>query len=172
MTQNEFNKKYKANIPEGYWGLEFDIEPVTDYLDHEISMIIKDHGDLQIHQIKLKFGKARFYTNLYDLVGPVIARMAEWYIEGEINERVDEYYAGKKRKELLVEIIDTEGEPNILQDMVLSDTPASSWVDEYKDDYDKLLASGMFWEFHPEWTGEWDKDKFAFCHDKKFKNKI
>lgn len=28
-----------------------------------------------------------------------------------------------------------------------------------KENYDKLLASGMFWEFHPELTGEWEKDK-------------
>ncbi len=28
-----------------------------------------------------------------------------------------------------------------------------------KEDYDKLLSSGMFWEFYPELTGEWEKDK-------------
>ena len=28
-----------------------------------------------------------------------------------------------------------------------------------KENYDKLLASGMFWEFYPELTGNWDKDK-------------
>ena len=28
-----------------------------------------------------------------------------------------------------------------------------------KESYDKLLSSGMFWEFHPELTGEWEKDK-------------
>ncbi len=28
-----------------------------------------------------------------------------------------------------------------------------------KEDYDKLLNSGMFWEFHPELSGDWNKDK-------------
>ncbi len=28
-----------------------------------------------------------------------------------------------------------------------------------KENYDKLLKSGMFWEFHPELTGNWNKDK-------------
>ena len=28
-----------------------------------------------------------------------------------------------------------------------------------KRDYNKLLKSGMFFEFHPELSGEWKKDK-------------
>jgi len=28
-----------------------------------------------------------------------------------------------------------------------------------KENYDKLLVSGMFWEFHPELSGDWEKDK-------------
>ena len=27
------------------------------------------------------------------------------------------------------------------------------------ENYNKLLASGMFWEFHPELSGDWNKDK-------------
>ena len=53
-----------------------------------------------------------------------------------------------------------------LEEAVISDTPASSWMDEYRESYDKLLASGMFFEFNPTWTGEWDKDKYAFCYNK------
>jgi hypothetical protein len=52
------------------------------------------------------------------------------------------------------------------------DVPVSSWMDEYKKDYQALVSSGMFWEFHPTWTGEWEKDKFAFCYDKKKKLEI
>lgn len=51
------------------------------------------------------------------------------------------------------------------------EAPAESWMDEYYDDYIKVQASGMFWEFHPTWTGIWDKDKYAFCHDRKYKKK-
>jgi len=28
-----------------------------------------------------------------------------------------------------------------------------------RENYDKLLSSGMFWEFHPELTGNWEVDK-------------
>ena len=54
---------------------------------------------------------------------------------------------------------------------VVEDTPASSWMDEYKEAYDHLRNSGMFWEFHPTWTGKWEEDKYAFCHDRKYKKK-
>lgn len=28
-----------------------------------------------------------------------------------------------------------------------------------RESYDKLLHSGMFWEFHPELTGVWGEDR-------------
>lgn len=28
-----------------------------------------------------------------------------------------------------------------------------------REEYEKLLKSGMFWEFHPQLSGEWEKDK-------------
>lgn len=31
-----------------------------------------------------------------------------------------------------------------------------------RQEYDKLLASGMFWEFYPYLTGTWKNDKYAF----------
>jgi hypothetical protein len=38
-----------------------------------------------------------------------------------------------------------------------------------KAEYESLLKSGMFWEFHPELTGEWNKDKVQW---KKIYNKL
>lgn len=40
-------------------------------------------------------------------------------------------------------------------------------LDNYKhikteENYNKLLKSGMFWEFYPELSGEWEKDKLIF----------
>ena len=35
-------------------------------------------------------------------------------------------------------------------------------MEKLKSDYLKLLHSGMFWEFHPELTGDWEKDKEEF----------
>jgi len=33
-----------------------------------------------------------------------------------------------------------------------------------KSNYDRLLASGLFFEFFPELTGDWDFDKFYIEH--------
>ena len=60
MTQKEFNTKYKQYIDEGWGGLEFDIEKVTDYLDTVMEDMILIPG-FKIQQIKLKFNMARFY---------------------------------------------------------------------------------------------------------------
>ena len=53
-----------------------------------------------------------------------------------------------------------------LKDIVIEDVPAWSWMDRYKNEYQALVTSGAFFEFHPTWTGEWDKDKYAFCYNR------
>lgn len=35
---------------------------------------------------------------------------------------------------------------------------------EYKNAYGNILSSGMFWELHPELTGEWNLDKEEFIN--------
>ena len=52
---------------------------------------------------------------------------------------------------------------------VVSDTPVSSWMNEYREEYYALLTSGMMFEFYPTFTGGWDHDKYAFCHHNRFK---
>jgi len=32
-----------------------------------------------------------------------------------------------------------------------------------KKEYQQLLSSGMFWEFYPELSGNYDKDKTQWC---------
>ena len=54
---------------------------------------------------------------------------------------------------------------------LMEDLKEKDQMEEYYDDYIRLQTSGMFWEFHPTWTGVWEKDKYAFCHDRKFKKK-
>jgi hypothetical protein len=40
------------------------------------------------------------------------------------------------------------------------------WMElEYYDEYQKCLTTGMFFEWFPLLTGEWSKDKYAFCHE-------
>ena len=50
-------------------------------------------------------------------------------------------------------------------------THYDSSIDDHKPEYLKLLQSGMFFEWHPTWTGEWDKDKYAFANEIKYKIK-
>lgn len=38
-----------------------------------------------------------------------------------------------------------------------------------RENYNILLSSGMFFEFHPELTGNWDSDKFIILAPKKNK---
>ena len=60
MTQQEFNNKYKQYIPEGWYGLSFDIPEVAIYLDSVMQDLITIPG-FELHQVKFKFGMARFY---------------------------------------------------------------------------------------------------------------
>jgi hypothetical protein len=91
MTSNEFNEKYKPYIPEGWYGLGFNIPEVTEYLDEIMEDLITIPG-LEIHQIKLKFNMARFYfeTSWKDK-GLEAALMIK--IESRINELVKQHDA-------------------------------------------------------------------------------
>ena len=96
MTAEEFNEKYKQYIPEGWYGLGFNISDVTDYLDKVMEELILIPG-FELHQIKLKFNTARFYfeTNWKDkgLEGALQNR-----IEDKINQLVKEH--DEKNKQL------------------------------------------------------------------------
>ena len=39
---------------------------------------------------------------------------------------------------------------------------ANNKYSKMKNDYHLLIKSGMFWEFHPELTGDWTKDKMVW----------
>jgi len=60
MTQTEFNQKYRQWIPQGWEGLEFDIEAVTEYMDKIMQDMIMIPG-FELHQIKMKWDWPRFY---------------------------------------------------------------------------------------------------------------
>ena len=57
--------------------------------------------------------------------------------------------------------VETSTEPAIVGNTVL---PAFDYSDRYRnikteENYMSLLKSGMFWEFHPELTGNWYLDE-------------
>ena len=89
MTAEEFNEKYKQYIPEGWYGLGFNISDVTDYLDNVMEELILIPG-FELHQIKLKFNTARFYfeTNWKDKTLEAALMIK---IESRINELVKEH---------------------------------------------------------------------------------
>lgn len=61
MTAIEFNIKWDDYIEPGFYGLEINDEKVIDFLDEVFSNF---KYDFTISQIKLKFGKCRFYSTL------------------------------------------------------------------------------------------------------------
>ena len=89
MTANEFNTKYKAFIPEGWGGLEFDIPEVTSMLDIAMEGLIQI-PKFELHQIKLKFDMARFYTNISELSSRN-GETVRYEIESEINRLVKQH---------------------------------------------------------------------------------
>ena len=61
MTLNEFNNKWSSNIPKGWYAMTIEDEEVIDYIDE----VLEEYApcrEIEIHQIKLKFGMARFYV--------------------------------------------------------------------------------------------------------------
>ena len=83
MTQQEFNEKYKQYIPKGWYGLSFDIPEVTEYFDGVMQDLITIPG-FELHQIKFKFGMARFYFDT-DWKDKRLQSALEFAIENKMN---------------------------------------------------------------------------------------
>jgi hypothetical protein len=105
------------------------------------------------------------------------AKKIGWGVKEETMEELLERYNNPETQKRLIGLRDKEQRKfklddsfkKALEEAVVSDTPVSTWMDEHKGKYDAILKSGMFFEWHPTWTGEWEKDKYAFCHDRKYK---
>lgn len=41
----------------------------------------------------------------------------------------------------------------------------------FKQRHQQLKESGMFWEFYPNLSGDWEKDKIEFIKDEKYLDK-
>ena len=79
MNADEFNEKYKEFLDPGHYGLDIHIPVVIDYQDEKFQDLVKIPG-FKYSQIKLKFGRARFYAE------PLEAMTTE--IEEEINRLI------------------------------------------------------------------------------------
>lgn len=79
----EFNEKYKEYIEEGHYGMEIGEPSILIYVDQIFNDLIKIPG-FQFSQIKTKYGMARVYTNLYELM-PFVGRIIDQELEEKIN---------------------------------------------------------------------------------------
>lgn len=66
MTVDEFNNKYAAYLPKGWYGLDIDDAEVIAWLDNMFEHYLTKIEGFEYHQIKTKFGinDVRFYSNL------------------------------------------------------------------------------------------------------------
>lgn len=160
MTQQEFNDKYKQYIPQGWGGLEFDIYRVTRFLDLIMEDMIQIPG-FELQQIKLKFNWPRFYFTT-GFKNKVLELAITVRVQEEINKLLRDIEEEELNKRM--DIIGQNGNEGTHYD--------EGWMElEYYDEYQKTLATGMFFEWFPNLTGEWKEDKYAFCHEKRFGKK-
>jgi hypothetical protein len=79
----EFNDKYAAYLEEGHYGMSIDEPSILTYVDQIFNDLIKIPG-FQFSQIKTKYGMARVYTNVDDLL-PFVGRIINQELEEKIN---------------------------------------------------------------------------------------
>ena len=106
-TNKEFNEKYKEYIEEDFYGMDINIPAVISYVDTVFNDLIKIEG-FKYSQIKTKFGLARVYTNLDELL-PFVGRIINQELEEKINFILKVEYEIENR--LLTLNLDKNGKP-------------------------------------------------------------
>jgi hypothetical protein len=94
-TSKEFNEKYKEYIEEGHYGMDIHEPSVLAYIDQIFNDLTKIPG-FQFSQVKTKFGLARVYTNLEDVL-PFVGRIINQELEEKINFILKVEYELEKR---------------------------------------------------------------------------
>lgn len=82
-TTKEFNSKYDYYLEEGHYGIDISEPSVLTYVDQIFNDLVHIPG-FKYQQIKTKYGLARVYTNLDDLL-PFVGRIINQEIEEKIN---------------------------------------------------------------------------------------
>lgn len=104
-TNEEFNTKYQACLEEEHWGMQIQVPAVLTYVDQIFQDLTQIPG-FKYQQIKTKFGIARVYTNLDDLM-PFVGRIIQQELEEKINFILKVEYEVEQR--LLSLNIDKDG---------------------------------------------------------------
>lgn len=82
-TIEEFNNKYKEYIDEDHYGMDINEPSVLAYVDQIFNDLTQIPG-FKYQQIKTKFGLARVYTNLEEIM-PFVGRIINQELEEKIN---------------------------------------------------------------------------------------
>lgn len=82
-TNKEFNDKYNAYLEEGHYGMAIQVPAVLTYVDQIFNDLTKIPG-FKYQQVKCKYGLARVYTNLEDII-PFVGRIINQELEDKIN---------------------------------------------------------------------------------------
>jgi hypothetical protein len=82
-TNKEFNNKYQAYKEEGHYGMDIEIPAVLAYVD-QIFQDLTEIPGFKYQQVKTKYGLARVYTNLEEVM-PFVGRIINQEIEEKIN---------------------------------------------------------------------------------------
>jgi hypothetical protein len=82
-TNKEFNTKYKEYKEEGHYGMDIEVPAVLFYVDQIFNDLTQIPG-FKYQQIKTKYGLARAYTNLEEIM-PFVGRIINQEIEEKIN---------------------------------------------------------------------------------------
>ena len=98
-TNEEFNTKYAEYLEEEHYGMSIQIPAVLTYVDQIFNDLTKIDG-FKYQQIKVKFGLARVYTNLEDII-PFAGRILTQELEEKINFILKVEYELEKRLESL-----------------------------------------------------------------------
>ena len=82
-TNREFNDKYKDYLEEGHYGIDISEPSVLIYVDQIFNDLTQIPG-FKYEQIKTKYGLAKVYTNLEELL-PFVGRIINQELEEKIN---------------------------------------------------------------------------------------
>lgn len=82
-TNKEFNNKYNAYLEKDHGGMQIQVPSVLAYVDEIFNDLTQIPG-FKYQQVKCKFGLARVYTNLEEIM-PLIGRVISQELEEKIN---------------------------------------------------------------------------------------
>lgn len=106
-TTEEFNEKYKEYIDDTHYGMDINEPSVIAYVNEIFNDLIQIPG-FKYQQIKTKYGLARVYTNLDDLM-PFVGRIINQELEEKINFILKVEFEVEKRLNSLN--LDKNGDP-------------------------------------------------------------